>query len=141
MAAYPRTITNGAGEELTFLGVVGGPDHHRLDAESRAHPGAGPPMHVHHRQEEAMTVVTGGWVKPPHNLEYFLTALFDATRRNGRGRPGLYDAAFLMTRYRSEFGNRAVPAPVQTLVFPLVVLLGRILGRYDHFRGAPTPLA
>jgi len=56
---YPHMIENGAGEELTFLGVVRHPDGDRLEAESRATPGAGPPMHVHHLQEEAMCVVSG----------------------------------------------------------------------------------
>ena len=47
MQAYPYTIDNGSGEELTFLGVVRNHDGDRLQAASRAQPGAGPPMHVH----------------------------------------------------------------------------------------------
>jgi len=43
---------------------------------------------------------TGNDPKPPNNIEYFLTALFDSMKRSGRKRPGLYDAAFLLTRYR-----------------------------------------
>ena len=43
-----------------------------------------------------------GWATPPNNLEYFLTALFDSTKRSGRKRPGFFDAAFLLMRYRSE---------------------------------------
>ena len=59
MPTYPRTIENGSGEELTFLGITRHPDGDRLEAEAFAQPGAGPPMHVHHLQEEAMTVVSG----------------------------------------------------------------------------------
>ena len=59
MRTYPYTIENGSGEALTFLGVVPDQDGDRLEAEARARPGAGPPMHVHYLQEEAMTVVSG----------------------------------------------------------------------------------
>ena len=56
---YPRTISNGGGEQLTFVRRVTGPDGDRLEVEGRAKPGAGPPMHVHHLQEEAIVVVSG----------------------------------------------------------------------------------
>ncbi len=56
-ARYPYTITNGAGEQLTFLGVTRDPDGERLEAEGVAQPGAGPPMHVHRLQEEAVRVI------------------------------------------------------------------------------------
>jgi cupin domain len=57
--SYPRTITNGAGEELTFTGIVRDADGERLLGDARAQPGAGPPMHVHRFQEEAMIVKAG----------------------------------------------------------------------------------
>ena len=57
--AFPHTIENGAGETLTFLRVVPTDRGDRLEVESRALAGAGPPMHVHHLQEEAMTVLSG----------------------------------------------------------------------------------
>lgn len=57
--AYPRTIENGAGERLTFLRRRPGPAGDRLEVENVVRPGAGPPMHVHLYQEEAMTVREG----------------------------------------------------------------------------------
>jgi len=33
-----------------------------------------------------------------------------------------------------------IPAPVQRFVFPLLVLIGRLLGKYDKFKDAPTPI-
>jgi quercetin dioxygenase-like cupin family protein len=182
MKQYPYTIENGSGESLTFLGVVSGKDGDRVEAESRALPGAGPPMHVHHFQEEAMTVVTGtlgfqvaggplqyagpgdtkvfapgvghrwwnagdaelrvtGWAKPPLNVEYFLSSLFDSMKRNGRSRPGMFDAAFLLTRYKSEFGMLAIPALVQKLAFPVLLAVGHALGKYERYRDAPAPAA
>ena len=182
MPTYPRTIENGSGEILTFLGIVRNQTGDRLEAEAHAQPAAGPPMHVHHLQEEGMTVVTGklgyqivggperdagpgetavfapgvahrwwnagtselhctGWVKPPLNVEYFLTALFDSTKRNGRGRPAISDAAFLVTRYGSEYGLLTIPSLVRRLTFPIIVALGRTLGKYERFRDAPKPIA
>ena len=41
-------------------------------------------------------------------------------RENGGKRPRLFDAAYLLTRYRSEFGMAEIPAPVQRVVFPVV---------------------
>ncbi len=59
----PRTIDNGAGERLTFTGVHVDDDGEHLVCDNRVAPGGGPPMHVHHRQEEQLTVVEGtmGW--------------------------------------------------------------------------------
>ena len=51
---YPRTIENGAGERLTFLGLRTDPDGRQvLDVENQVQPDSGPPMHVHHLQEES----------------------------------------------------------------------------------------
>jgi quercetin dioxygenase-like cupin family protein len=56
---YPHTIENGAGERLTFLRRVRGRTGDRVEGENVVAPGAGPPMHVHHYQEEALTVQQG----------------------------------------------------------------------------------
>ena len=148
---YPYTIDNGQGELLTFTGVTQGPSGLRVGADGVAQPGAGPPMHVHHLQDEAAQVVRGrmgyqvpggepqfagpgelvvwpagtahkwwnagsdelhmtGWCSPPDNIEFFLGTLFASTKANGGSRPGLFDAAFLVTRYRTEFAMLEVPA-------------------------------
>ncbi len=63
---YPHTIDNGAGERLTFLRRVPGDRGDRLEVENVVAPGAGPPMHVHLHQDEALTVVEGriGYERP-----------------------------------------------------------------------------
>jgi mannose-6-phosphate isomerase-like protein (cupin superfamily) len=177
---YPYTIDNGHGERLTFLGVTSGPDGDRALADGVAQPGAGPPMHVHYKQEEAARVIKGrlgyqvlgqepkiaesgelvvwpagtphkwwnagdaelhmtGWCRPPGNVEFFLTALFESTKEHG-GRPGLFDAAFLITRYRSEFAMLELPAFVRRLVMPVLYVVGRGLGKHRKYRDAPYPL-
>ncbi len=84
-------------------------------------------------------LVITGEVRPPHNIEWFLTQVYASTAAHG-GRPGAFDGAFLLTRYRDEFAITTIPGPVRRFVLPLQALLGRILGRYSHFADAPPPV-
>jgi uncharacterized cupin superfamily protein len=179
--SYPHTIENGAGECLTFVRRVPGRAGVRLEVENFVQPGAGPPMHAHHYQEEAVTVQQGrigyqrlgeaaqfagpdetvvfkpgeahkfwnagegelrctGYIEPVDNIEYFLTEIYASTKRAGGTRPNAFDAAFLSRRYRSEFAMVEIPAVVQRFVFPVVVILGKLLGRYKKYQGAPEPV-
>jgi quercetin dioxygenase-like cupin family protein len=178
---YPHTIENGAGERLTFMRRVQGSHGDRLEVENLVKPGSGPPMHVHHHQEEALTIQQGrvgyqrlgeppqfaefgetvvfkpgeahrfwnageedlrctGYIQPADNLEYFLTALYESQRENGGRRPDPFEAAFLATRFRSEFGMAVIPAGVRRLVFPVLVIVGRLLGKYRKYADAPEPV-
>jgi quercetin dioxygenase-like cupin family protein len=57
---YPHIIDSGDGELLTFLGVrADAYGRQVLEVENRVQPGSGPPMHVHHLQEESLTVQEG----------------------------------------------------------------------------------
>src|SRR5258708_33708574 len=80
-----------------------------------------------------------GWAKPPYNLEYFLTTLYRSMRENEGYRPGIFDLAFLITRHRSEFGIYALPGVVQRLVFPILVIIAKAMGKYDKFTDVPEP--
>jgi mannose-6-phosphate isomerase-like protein (cupin superfamily) len=181
MSAYPHTIDNGAGERLTFLRRVETSDGDRLEVESLVAPGSGPPMHVHHHQEEALTVEQGrlayerpgeptrfaergetvvfglgephrfwnpgdeelrctGYIQPADNVEYYLAAIYESQRQSGGDRPGPFEAAFLERRYRSEFGMAEMPALVRRVVFPALVIAGRLLGRFGKYADAPEPV-
>jgi len=178
MTSYPHTIENGAGERLTFVGVRRDERGEYLEIRNTVDPGAGPPMHVHHLQEEGLTVERGtmayqvpggqeqragpgetatfapgvghrfwnagddelvvtGYARPPDNLEYYLTEIYASMGRNGGKRPGLFDGAYLSERYRTEFGMLDIPTPVQRVAFPVIVAVGRLLGRDKRFAGAP----
>lgn len=182
MGHHPHTIENGAGEELTFLGIRSDERGEYLEVRNSVSPGSGPPMHVHYLQEEVLTVEQGtmgwqrqgqeeqiarvggsitfaagdvhrfwnagddqlictGFVRPPDNIEYFLTKIYESTRANGGERPGLFDGAYLASRYRSELGMADIPAPVQRILFPIVVGIGRLLGRHRRFADAPEPVS
>jgi quercetin dioxygenase-like cupin family protein len=179
---YPHTIDNGAGEELTFLGIRSDEEGEYLEARNLVAPGSGPPMHVHYLQEETLTVERGtmGWqrhgeeehlarsgesasfapgemhrfwnagddelvctgvVRPPDNVAYFLTEVYASTRANDGKRPRLFDAAYLLSRYRSEFGMAEPPRPMQRVLFPVVVAIGRLLGLHKRFADAPEPVS
>jgi len=83
---------------------------------------------------------TSGWCSPPGNIEFFLGTLFASTKANGGRGPGLFDAAFLLTRYRREFGMLEMPAIVRRIVMPGVYLLGTLLGKYRKFKDAPAAM-
>jgi quercetin dioxygenase-like cupin family protein len=178
---YPHTIENGAGERLIFERRSTGPRGDRLEGRNVVAPGAGPPMHVHHQQEEGFTVQQGrlgyqmlgqperfagpgesvafepgqghrfwnagdgdllltAYVDPADNAEYLLTEMFASQRWNGGARPNLFDIAFLMTRYRSEFTMLAIPRAVQAALFPLLYVIGKLLGKHRRFADAPDPV-
>jgi mannose-6-phosphate isomerase-like protein (cupin superfamily) len=81
-----------------------------------------------------------GVVEPADNLEYFLTEVFDSMKRNGGKQPDPFDAAFLLTRYRNENAMLAIPWAVQTFVFPVLLVVGKLLGRYRRYADAPESL-
>jgi hypothetical protein len=85
-------------------------------------------------------LVCTGVIRPPDNVEYFLTEIFASMRRNGGKRPRLLDAAYLSHRYRTEFEILEVPAPVRRLLFPVVATASRLLGLQRRFAGAPEPV-
>lgn len=81
-----------------------------------------------------------GYIRPPDNIEYFLGALFHAQKVSGAARPEAFDAAFLISRYRSEFSMDEIPVFVQRVIFPVQVMLGHALGKYRKFADAPPPV-
>lgn len=80
------------------------------------------------------------WVSPAGNFAWFISHLHDSIRRNGGEKPDFFEAAFLLHRYRSEYDMLAVPEPMKRFGFPLVVALGRLLGKYRRYADAPEPL-
>lgn len=178
---YPHTIENGAGETLTFARKLSDENGEWLEGDNIVQPGAGPPMHVHYKQAERLTVVKGrmgiqrpgqepeyleegqaitfeagdphrfwnagteplvcnGWIKPVHNIEYFLTEIYKSTKANGGKAPGRFDAAWLLTRYRSEFDMLVIPPFVKKVIFPVILFFGRLAGKHKKFKDAPEPV-
>ncbi|HQW42809.1 MAG: cupin domain-containing protein [Chitinophagaceae bacterium] len=179
--SYPHTIDNGGGELITFLQLVSGAQGDWLEVENLVQPNSGPPMHVHFKQAESLTVVKGkigiqhqggeqqffgegetitfeagdphrfwnagnaplicrGWIKPAHNVEYFLTEIYKSTKANGGKQPSQFDGAWLMTRYQTEFDMTEIPAFVKKVIFPIVLFVGKLAGKHKKFADAPPPV-
>lgn len=81
-----------------------------------------------------------GTIAPIDNIEYFLSALYDSQRRSGGKRPNPFEVAYLVTRFRGEFELVGMPAVVRRIVFPVLVTIGKLFGRYDHYADAPRPV-
>ncbi len=175
----PYTIENIIGEKLTFLRIVIKDGVEYLETESEVQPNTGPPMHVHYKQDESLTVLSGkiayqefkgekkyagpgatalfkagvahkfwnagneplhllGYVSPANNVIYFLSQMYQSMNENS-GRPGMYDAAYLLGKYKTEFGMLEIPTFVQKVLFPVILLLGSISGKKKKFINAPDP--
>lgn len=100
------------------------------------------PAGVPHRFWNAGTVPLrcAAYVEPVGNMEYLLGALFESQRKSGGRRPNLLDMAYLCRRYRSEFVFMMMPGMVQQVLFPILIGVGRILGRYGQYADAPEPI-
>jgi quercetin dioxygenase-like cupin family protein len=84
-------------------------------------------------------LVCTGVIDPADNIEYFLGEIFASAKRRGGSAPDPFDAAFLTSRYRSEFTMLAIPALVRRVGFPVIVAIGTLLGRYRKYADAPEP--
>ncbi len=55
----PHTIESGKGEKIIFKEIIKDPDGDKVIIEGFCAPKAGPPMHVHFKQDEGFTVKSG----------------------------------------------------------------------------------
>ncbi|GAB3699759.1 hypothetical protein GCM10027592_26120 [Spirosoma flavus] len=81
-----------------------------------------------------------GWIQPANSIVYYLSAIYAAQNKSGKAQPEAFDAAYLLTRYASEYDMVDIPVFVKKVIIPLTYLTGRLLGKYKHFMDAPNPL-
>ncbi len=81
-----------------------------------------------------------GYIEPADNVEYILGELFASIRRSGGTQPDPFEMAFLCTRFRSEFEPMMIPPPVRRVLFPVLVVVGRLLGKFAKYADAPPPV-
>ena len=84
-------------------------------------------------------LVMKGYVTPPGNFIYFLSEIYKSINAN-KGRPGLYDAAWLLNRYKSEYDMYEIPSFVKKFMFPVALLFGNLFGKSKKFQDAPEPI-
>lgn len=81
-----------------------------------------------------------GWISPPHSIVFFLDAIYTAMNKSTSDRPEAFDAAWLLTTYATEYDMPEIPAFVKKVIMPIQVKIGKLLGKYAHFKDAPAPL-
>lgn len=81
-----------------------------------------------------------GRVVPAGDLDRFLQAIFAVLNASPSGRPSIFYLAHVLRRHRHTHAILVPPPPIQRMVFPLVLFLGRILGKYrgDDWPGSPA---
>jgi len=151
MITYPHTIDNGHGEQLTFLGRIVKDNIECLEVENSVAPGCGPPMHVHFRQTESITVTEGRMAAqlkgkepvylspgeyisfPPGVMHRFWNAGDTMLRCKGVVWPPDNLEYFLTEIFRSTKANGGRPSP-----FDAAYLLNRYKDEFDMELPAPV---
>lgn len=81
-----------------------------------------------------------GRAVPAADLDRYLQGVFAVLSAGEPGRPSIFYLAHVLWRHRHTQAVVVPPRAVQRIVFPLVLLLGRALGKYrgDDWPGAPA---
>jgi quercetin dioxygenase-like cupin family protein len=76
---------------------------------------------------------------PAVDLDRYLQAVFAVVNASASGRPSIFYLAHVLWRHRQTQALMAPPPAIQRIVFPLVLLVGRVLGKYrgDRWPGSP----
>ena len=80
------------------------------------------------------------WIKPANTIVFFLSSIFAAQNKSGSTRPETFDAAYLLTRYAAEYDLPEIPQFVKKVILPATYYVGKLLGKYKHFKNAPEPV-
>jgi mannose-6-phosphate isomerase-like protein (cupin superfamily) len=81
-------------------------------------------------------VELSGHAVPAADLDRYLQAVFAVLNASASGRPSLFYIAHIALRHRHTQGFMTPPLAIQRIVFPLVLLVGYLLGKY---RGGSWP--
>lgn len=81
-----------------------------------------------------------GWIKPANTIVFYLSSIYAAQNKTGTERTETFDGAYLMTRYKSEYDVHGIPRFVKKVIIPAIYYTGMLLGKYKHFKDAPSPL-
>lgn len=81
-----------------------------------------------------------GWLQPANTIVFYLSSIYAAQNKSGKGEPETFDGAYLMTRYAREYDLPEIPGFVKKVIMPVIRVAGQALGKYPHFKNAPKPL-
>jgi hypothetical protein len=73
-------------------------------------------------------------------LDRYLQAAWAVLNASKSGRPSLFYAAHVLWRHRHTQAIAMPPRAIQQIVFPLILFVGRVLGKYrgDNWPGSPA---
>jgi quercetin dioxygenase-like cupin family protein len=72
-----------------------------------------------------------GRAVPAADLDRYLQAIFAVLNASSTGRPSIFYMAHVLWQHRRTQAVVSPPRTIQRIVFPLVLLVGRVLGKYD----------
>ena len=125
------------------LTVVKGKIGYQVQGEPARYAGEGATIlfkrGVPHRfwNEGTETLNCEGWIKPANTVVFFLSSVYAAQNKTGTSRPETFDSAYLFTHYSTEFDLPEIPFFVKKIVIPATYFIGKLLGKYRHFKTAP----
>jgi mannose-6-phosphate isomerase-like protein (cupin superfamily) len=77
-----------------------------------------------------------GYTRPAVDLDRYLQAVFEVINAGTPNRPPLFYLAHLALRHRRTQTVLVIPTAIQAILFPIVVAVGTLFGRY---RGTQWP--
>ena len=80
-----------------------------------------------------------GQAVPAVDLDRYLQAVFAVLNASSNGRPSIFYLVHVLRRHRDTQLLSAPPPAIQRIVFPVVLFIGRILGKYrgSNWPGSP----
>lgn len=81
-------------------------------------------------------LVLSGRVVPAVDLDRYLQGIFSVLNASASGRPSIFYIAHVVWRHRHTQQIAAPPRIIQRIVFPIILFVGRVLGKY---RGTGWP--
>ena len=77
-----------------------------------------------------------GHAIPANDLDRYLQALFAVLNASPNGRPSIFYIVHVLWRHRNSQMMATPPQAIQRIVFPVILFIGRVLGKY---RGSSWP--
>jgi quercetin dioxygenase-like cupin family protein len=81
-----------------------------------------------------------GRTLPAGDLDRYLQAIFAVLNASPSGRPSIFYIAHVAWRHRHTQALAMPPRAIQRVIFPLILFVGRVLGKYrgDNWPGSPA---
>jgi len=79
--------------------------------------------------EGDQTLRYSGYVKPSNNYEYFIRHIYQSANKANDDKPSPFDAAYLLTKYKTEMDMLVIPNPVKKNSVPNPISYRQTVGK------------